>query len=201
MALPIDLLAYLPFAFAVIGTPGPANVVLMAAGARFGMGRVLPLILGVIFGKQFVIWPLGFGLMGLAAEMPLAFAALKWASIAYMLYLAWKVAALRIRPGVVEGAPPGFIAGLIVHPMNPKAWAMVTASFATFVDPAATTFAATFAVAAAILFVQFIMQPLYAIAGDRMARAVAGTPAERWIMWALAAATVLSVLYVVLKGG
>lgn len=201
MALPVDLFAYLPFAFAVIGTPGPANVVLMAAGARFGARQVMPLILGVIFGKQFIIWPLGFGLMGLAAEVPLVFAALKWASIAYMLYLAWKIAFLRIKPGVTAVSPPGFLAGLIVHPMNPKAWAMVTASFATFVDPSATTFMATLTVALTLLFVQFVMQPLYAIAGDRMAKAVSGTPAERWIMWGLAAATILSVLYVVVKGG
>jgi threonine/homoserine/homoserine lactone efflux protein len=200
MALPLDLIAYFPFALAVIGTPGPANVVLMAAGARFGVQRVIPLILGVILGKQFIIWPLGFGLMGLAAEVPALFAALKWASIAYMLYLAWKIAGLRIRSGRVEAAAPGFFAGLIVHPMNPKAWAMVTASFATFVDPAAPTGMATMAVALAILAVQFAVQPLYALAGDRMAKAVAGTPAERWIMWGLAAATVLSVLYVVLKG-
>ncbi len=201
MALPVDLFAYLPFAFAVIGTPGPANVVLMAAGARFGVRRTVPLILGVIFGKQFIIWPLGFGLMGLAAEAPGVFATLKWASIAYMLYLAWKIAFLRIRPGQEGAAVPGFLSGLVVHPMNPKAWAMVTASFATFVDPASSSFAATLTVALAVIGVQFVMQPLYAIAGDRMARAVAGTLAERWIMGALAAATVLSVLYVVLKGG
>ena len=115
---------YIPFAVAVIGTPGPANLVLMAAGARFGFRKTIPLIGGVIAGKQFIIWPLGFGLMSLAAAAPMVFAAFKWASIAYMLWLAWKVAGLRIRPGEAAEAP-GFVSGLIVHPMNPKAWAMV----------------------------------------------------------------------------
>ncbi|MGB0854360.1 MAG: LysE family translocator [Pikeienuella sp.] len=199
MTLPIELLVYIPFAAAVIGTPGPANLVLMAAGARFGFRRTLPLIGGVILGKQFIIWPLGFGLMSLAAAAPLVFAAFKWASIAYMLWLAWKVAGLRIRPGEAAAAP-GFASGLIVHPMNPKAWAMITASFTTYVDTAASSLSATLAVALTVLAVQCVLQPFYALAGDRMARAVAGGPAEPWIMRGLALATVLSVIYVVVKG-
>lgn len=199
MTLPIELIVYIPFAAAVIGTPGPANLVLMAAGARFGFRRTLPLIGGVILGKQFIIWPLGFGLMSLAAAAPLVFAAFKWASIAYMLWLAWKVAGLRIRPGEAAEAP-GFASGLIVHPMNPKAWAMTTASFGTFVAPGAGAFEATLSVALAVLAVQCCLQPFYALAGDRMARAVAGGPAEPWIMRGLALATVLSVIYVVVKG-
>jgi threonine/homoserine/homoserine lactone efflux protein len=199
MTLPIELLVYIPFAVAVIGTPGPANLVLMAAGARFGFRRTLPLIAGVILGKQFIIWPLGFGLLSLAAAAPLVFAAFKWASIGYMLWLAWKVAGLRIRPGEAAEAP-GLASGLIVHPMNPKAWAMITASFTTYVDMEASSFSATLAVALTLLAVQCVLQPFYALAGDRMARAVAGRTAEPWIMRGLALATVLSVIYVVLKG-
>lgn len=199
MTLPIELLVYIPFAAAVIGTPGPANLVLMAAGARFGFRRTAPLIAGVILGKQFIIWPLGFGLMSLAAAAPLVFATFKWASVLYMLWLAWKVAGLRIRPGEAAEAP-GFASGLIVHPMNPKAWAMTTTSFGVFVLPDAGAFGATLSIALAILVVQCCLQPFYALAGDRMARAVAGGPAEPWIMRGLALATVLSVIYVVLKG-
>ena len=198
--MPIELFAFIAFAAAMVGTPGPANVVLMAAGAGFGVRRVLPLIAGVILGKQFIIWPLGFGLLSLASEAPLVFAALKWASIAYILWLAWRIAGLRIARGEAAAEPPGFFAGLIVHPMNPKAWAMVTGAFANFVEPGADTFSATLGVALGLLAVQSVFQPLYAIAGDRMAAAVAGKPAERWIMWGLAAATVLSVVYAVSKG-
>lgn len=196
--MPLDLIAFLTFAAAMIGTPGPANVVLMAAGARFGFRAVLPLMAGVILGKQFIIWPLGFGLLSLAEAAPTVFAAFKWASVAYLLWLVWKITALRLSPGEAAEAP-GFAAGLIVHPLNPKAWAMVTASFTSFVDPGAGAFTATVWVAAGLLAVQMVLQPLYALAGDRMARAVAGTPAEAWIMRALAAAALLSVLYVVLK--
>ncbi|HAR51639.1 MAG TPA: lysine transporter LysE, partial [Roseovarius nubinhibens] len=41
----------------------------------------------------------------------------------------------------------------------------------------------------------------WALAGDRVARLVAGTRAETYLMWTLAALTVLSVLYVLLGGG
>ena len=199
--MPLDLAAFLPFAFAVIGTPGPANVVLMTAGAAFGARRVLPFMFGVIFGKQFIIWPIGFGLMSLAATSPLLFAALKWASVAYLMWLAWKVAGMRLARGEAAGPPPGFLPGLIVHPLNPKAWALITGAFASFVSPGAGAFEATLWVAVAVIGVQFVCQPLYTFAGDRIAKAFAGTKAERWIMWGLAAASVLSVLYVVIKGG
>lgn len=198
--MPLDLIAFIPFAAAMIGTPGPANIVLMAAGARFGARRTLPLMCGVILGKQFIIWPLGFGLIGLAASVPLAFAVLKYASVAYLIWLAWRVARLRINRDGADAPPPGFFAGLIVHPMNPKAWAMTTTVLTNYVDPTAGAFAVTAVVALGLLAVQCVLQPFYMLAGDRMARAVAGGAAEPWIMRGLAAAMVLSIIYVLVKG-
>ena len=74
--------------------------------------------------------PIGFGLMGLSEAVPEVFATLKWISAAYICWLAWKVANLRLSPGSGESEqPPGFAAGLLVHPLNPKAWAMIVAGF------------------------------------------------------------------------
>ena len=62
----IETLGFLVFAASQVGTPGPANMTLMAAGARFGLRRSLPFVGGVALGKQLIIWPIGFGLMLLA---------------------------------------------------------------------------------------------------------------------------------------
>lgn len=198
--MPLDLIAFIPFAVVMTGTPGPANVVVMAAGAAFGLRRVLPLLAGVILGKQFIIWPLGLGLLEIAAAAPMVFAALKWASVGYLLWLAWRVAGLRVARGAAAGEPPGFFAGLIVHPLNPKAWAMVTAAYAGFVDPAAGAVAGAAAVALGFLAVQMLTQTLYAVAGDRLVAAIAGRPAERWVMRGLAFCVVASVSYVLAEG-
>ncbi|MEO1732507.1 MAG: LysE family translocator [Pseudomonadota bacterium] len=188
------------FAASQVGTPGPANMALMATGARFGFYAALPFVLGVALGKQLVIWPVGFGLMQLAEQAPAVFVALKWASAAYIIWLAWKVANLRLGTGGAQKAP-GFWAGLIVHPLNPKAWAMIVAGFTNFVSPDTSAWQATATIAAILLMCQLILHPVWTYAGDRIAATVAGRPSEKYLMWALAGLTVASVLFVLFGGG
>jgi len=189
------------FAASQVGTPGPANMALMATGARFGFRAALPFVLGVALGKQLIIWPIGFGLMGVAEAYPAVFTALKWLSAAYILWLAWKVANLRLNTGASAATAPGFLAGLIVHPLNPKAWAMIIAAFTGFVAAGTPTFQATATIAATLLICQLILHPIWTLAGDRIASVVAGRPSEQYLMWTLAGLTAASVLYVLIGGG
>lgn len=197
----VATVTFLAFAASQVGTPGPANMALLATGARYGLRASLRFVAGVAVGKQLIIWPIGFGLMGLATQVPLLFTALKFISAAYIIWLAWKVANLKLTPGRTAGAAPGFVAGLIVHPLNPKAWAMITAGFTNFVEPGTPTLQATAIIAACLFACQVVLHPLWCWGGDRLAATVAGKPAERWLMWALAALTVLSVLFVLVQGG
>ena len=189
------------FAASQVGTPGPANMALMATGARYGFRSALPFVGGVVMGKQLIIWPIGFGLMAVIGQMPWLFEVLKWASITYIFWLAWKVANLRLAAGEAANTVPGFRAGLAVHPLNPKAWAMIVAGFTGFVEPGTSALAATFGIAAILMICQIALHPIWTLGGDRIARVVAGTPYEQYLMWTLAALTVLSVLYVLLGGG
>lgn len=188
------------FAASQVGTPGPANMALMATGARFGLRRALPFVAGVALGKQLIIWPIGFGLLGLAATLPWVFTVLRILSAVYIVYLAWRVANLRLSRGQDGGRAPGFAAGLIVHPLNPKAWAMITAGFTNFVAPGTATLEATAWIAGILLACQLLLHPLWCWGGDRLAATVAGTAVERYLMWVLAGLTVASVLLVLLQG-
>lgn len=196
----VAILPFMTFAASQVGTPGPANMVLLAAGARFGLRRALPFVAGVALGKQLIIWPLGLGLMALEDDYPLVFAALKWISVAYILWLAYRVAGMRLSVGAGSDQPPGFLAGLIVHPLNPKAWGMITAGFTTFVDPGTPPLIATAFIATSLLALQLVLHPMWTYAGQRIATTVAGRPAERVLMWTLAGLTVTSVFYVLLIG-
>ena len=189
------------FAASQIGTPGPANMALMATGARYGLKRAMPFVLGVALGKQLIIWPLGFGLAEVALASPTVFGLLKWAAAAYICWLAWKIAGLRLSPSAAEGAPPGFVAGLIVHPLNPKAWAMIIGAFTNFVDPSAGAFQATLLVAVVLFGCQLVLHPIWTFAGEQIAKFLAGTPFEAYVMRTLAALTVLSVALVLFAGG
>ena len=197
----IALTSLTVFAASQVGTPGPANMALMATGARFGFRAALPFVLGVALGKQLIIWPIGFGLMGLADSYPGVFTALKWASAAYILWLAWRVANLRLGDRAGATQAPGFLAGLIVHPLNPKAWAMIVAAFTGFIGADIPTFQATFTVAAVLLSCQLILHPIWTLVGDKIAQTVAGRPQEQYLMWTLAGLTAASVLYVLIGGG
>lgn len=197
----VATISFLAFVGSQVGTPGPANMALLATGARFGFRAALPFVGGVILGKQLIIWPIGFGLMELAAQAPWVFETLKWVSAGYIFWLAWRVANMRLSVDRSKLRTPGFRAGLLVHPLNPKAWAMITTGFTSFVSPGTPTLQATATIAISLLAAQVILHPIWTFAGDRIARTVAGSPAERILMWALAALTVLSVLFVLFQGG
>ena len=173
---------------------------LLATGARYGLRTALPFVAGVALGKQLIIWPIGFGLMALATQYPGVFTALKWMSASYIIYLAWRVANLRLSANQAANAP-GFKEGLIIHPLNPKAWAMITTGFTAFTDPGTPSFQATLTIAAILLGIQIILHPLWTYAGERIAKTVAGTVLEKYLMWTLAALTVASVLFVLFQGG
>lgn len=196
----VEILGFLIFPTAMVGTPGPANMILLSVGAHFGLRRALPFVAGVLLGKQLIIWPIGFGLMEIAGRAPVAFEILKWASVAYIFLLAWRIARSRIRTNE-QTKVPSFIAGLIVHPLNPKAWAMVTVGFTSFVSGGTSTLIATTTIALSLIAVQLVLHPLWTLGGQVIAVRIAGTQSEKYLMWVLAGLTVVSVLFVLMKGG
>lgn len=187
------------FAFSQIATPGPANMAMLAAGARLGFRAALPFMFGVLLGKQLIIWPIGFGLMELAERVPYVFVALKYLSATYIIWLAWRVANMRLNINQ-DPVGLGFWAGLFVHPLNPKAWMMITYGFSNYVATDAPVFLATAWVAGILFVIQAICHPIWTFFGDRIAKTIIGTPFERYLMWGLAGLTVTFVMYALLRG-
>ena len=187
-------LSFIPFAFSQVATPGPANMAMMATGARFGFRAALPFVVGVILGKQLIIWPIGYGIMEVASQVPLIFEILKFLSALYIIWLAWRVANMRLSSGESSVDAPGFWSGLLVHPLNPKAWAMILVGFTNFVESDTTTFYATLYIAASLLIIQIICHPIWTLFGDRIAKFIIGKKYERVFMWFLALVTVIFVL-------
>ena len=70
-----------------------------------------------------------------------------------------------------------------------------------FVPVGTSALGATAVIAACLFACQLVLHPLWCWGGDRLAATVAGKPAEKYLMWALAALTVLSVLFVLFQGG
>lgn len=197
----VAVAGFLAFGVSQVASPGPANMALLSTGARHGLRAALPFVAGVALGKQLIIWPMGFGLMEMANSAPQVFAALKWACVAYICWLAWRLATSRLGSGDDQAQAPGFVSGLAVHPLNPKAWAMITVGFTSFVSVGTPALQATATIAICLLAAQAVFHPLWAWGGQTVARTVAGKPAERYLMWTLAVMTVASVVYVLLLEG
>ncbi len=130
---PDMILALAVFAFVSSVTPGPNNLMLMASGANFGFRRTVPHMLGVGLGFSFMVGMVGLGIAGLFAAFPAAHQVLKWASVAYMLWLAWKIAnAAPPREGAAGGVPLTFVQAAAFQWVNPKAWAMALTAIAVY---------------------------------------------------------------------
>ena len=126
----LDLfLAFAAFALVSSVTPGPNNLMLMASGTNFGLVRSLPHMLGVSIGFVAMVLLVGLGLVGIFKAFPVAYVVLKWVSVAYLLYLAWKIAT-SAPPSAKGGAqgndakPLRFEQAALFQWVNPKAWTM-----------------------------------------------------------------------------
>ena len=128
------LAALAAFAFVSSITPGPNNLMLMSSGANFGFRRTIPHALGVGIGFTLMIILVGIGLMGLFDLFPALSRALKVVSVAYLLWLAWKIANAGA-PGDGEsprGRPMSFFQAALFQWVNPKAWSMALTAIALY---------------------------------------------------------------------
>lgn len=127
------LLALLGFAFVTSVTPGPNNMMLLASGVNFGFRRTLPHMLGISLGHALMVFLVGLGLSRVFVTFPVAMTGLKVASVAYMLWLAWKIAhASAPGPGQVQGRLLTFLQAAAFQWVNPKAWAMSLGAVANY---------------------------------------------------------------------
>ena len=144
-AMNIDiLLALLGFAFVTSVTPGPNNMMLLASGVNFGLRRTVPHMLGISLGHALMVFLVGLGLASIFKAWPPALTLLKLASVAYMLWLAWKIAhAGSPGAGRVRAEPMTFLQAAAFQWVNPKAWAMALGAVSAYVtEPSVWAYAA-----------------------------------------------------------
>ncbi len=124
----------LSFAVSTTITPGPNNVMVTASGTNFGYRRTLRHILGISLGFPVMVVAVGLGLGGLFQALPEVHIVLKFLGCAYILWMAWKIAAADGMGGT--GARPGkpftFFQAAGFQWVNPKAWVMAVGSITAY---------------------------------------------------------------------
>lgn len=129
---------------AIMGSPGPATISLVAAGSVRGVRRSFRYLFGIIVGTTLVLVAVATGITGALLAVPAVGYVLIWISAGYILWLAYHIATappLTELAGASRAVSVG--GGLVLGIANPKAWVAIAAVFAsTHLADAATSDAA-----------------------------------------------------------
>jgi threonine/homoserine/homoserine lactone efflux protein len=121
----------LTFAAAVILliiTPGPGVLSTAGVGAAYGFRPGLRYVVGLFAGTNMVLAAVITGLAAILLSVPVLRTILMAASVAYLLYLAARIAFAGSRIAFIEArSAPGIRAGILLQAINPKAYAVNTA--------------------------------------------------------------------------
>ncbi|WP_297801089.1 LysE family translocator [uncultured Brevundimonas sp.] len=127
------LIAVIGFAFAMGITPGPNNTLVASSGATYGFRASLPYNAGIGIGTasiMFIVAAFGASVV----NNPTVEAILKWVGIAYLLWLAFKIATAKPKMAGQDAntRPLSFLQGLLFQFINPKIWIMITGAVVTY---------------------------------------------------------------------
>ncbi|MEZ6930299.1 LysE family translocator [Aeromonas sp. S16(2024)] len=116
------LYAVVLFAISASVTPGPNNIMVMSAGANFGIRRSLPLLMGICVGFTLMLLLVGLGFGQLFTLFPSLHFVIKCVGTLYLLYLAWLIARSADEvTGDASARPLGFLKGALFQWVNAKA--------------------------------------------------------------------------------
>jgi len=159
------------FIILMVSTPGPANLLLMSAGAQRGFQRTLPFLSGLVMGKLALNVAMALGFITVLLDSPRLLTTLAWISAGYMAYLALR-----------QWTPPpdsartsnamGFLQGLVVHPLSPKTWMMTTLAFSQFAPGFPTEIERLVVVPLSFLVFQVVFHSFWCLAGAALGRII-----------------------------
>lgn len=125
---------------ALAAVPGPDNVFVLTQSTLHGKVSGLIITLGLASGLMVHTTAAAFGVAVIFQTSQYAFAAVKYAGAAYLLYLAWKAfTAGRTKfedDGAHEPTHSLYLRGLIMNIANPKVTIFILAFMPQFIDPA-----------------------------------------------------------------
>jgi len=139
---PSSLLLFAGALFVAAGSPGPSIAALVARVLSDGPRRTLPFVAAFWLGEAIWLGCAVWGLAAIAGTLHLLFVAIKYAGVAYLLYLAWKMWTAPADPAAAaDAALPRarsagrlFAAGLAVTLGNPKIMMFYLALLPTLID-------------------------------------------------------------------
>jgi threonine/homoserine/homoserine lactone efflux protein len=184
------LVAFVAAVTVLAVTPGPGVVYIVARTLAQGRAAGMASVAGVALGNlgNAVAASLGLAVLLLASE--LAFAVVKYAGAAYLVWLG--VQALRAPRATAALAMPAAVApwrvfreGAVVALLNPKTTLFFAAFLPQFMDPVRGATAQALFLSTLFVLIAALSDTAYVLLARAVAQRVRGRP-QRWGRWATA---------------
>lgn len=127
------MLTFLASIFFLLITPGPGVLSTAGVSAAFGAGPAYRYVTGLFIGTNLVALAVVTGLSGLMLAHPIVRPVLLYLSVAYLFYLAAKIALAGSTIAFIENQrAPGILNGIALQTINPKAYMVNSVLFTGF---------------------------------------------------------------------
>lgn len=161
--------AFVLFVIVMTGTPGAGNLTMMGIGQTTGFRSAVPFLIGTTVGMIALNTLVCFGLGGLFMASPRLALAMKVAGMTYILYLGWKLLSMTLSARAVDRRF-SFAEGVVLHPLNPKSWAMSVVGFSMLADPSVPLWREVAVFVPTFLFFQVLFHSTWGLAGSVILR-------------------------------
>lgn len=167
---------YVTAVFLISATPGPNMLHVMTQSIQYGHRRALATMAGLMSAVLLCLVASALGLGAVLKASPHLFDVLRYAGVAYLVWLGIKAWRAPVGP-VAEGAVPRdrsgralFLTGLLTGLSNPKLIIFAAALFPQFIDPSRPFGAQLAILVASFVVIESFWYGVYALGGLRLAR-------------------------------
>lgn len=171
-------LSFALLAVVVVLTPGPAVLMAVSHGSRYGLKRALMPILGNVTGLAIMTSLTAFGLSAVVQTSSSLFLAVRIAGGIYLIYLGVKLLRAKAQPMMeaVSGGIPthipsrrhGYVQGIAVALSNPKAILFIGALFPQFIDTTQPVWEQFFILGGTLMAMSFSILCVYAALSSQL---------------------------------
>ena len=126
------MLTFAAAVFFLLITPGPGVLTTAGVGSGYGWRQGLRFLAGLGVGTNLVALAVVSGLWAVVSAVDGLRVVLVLASVAFFVYLAAKIALAGAQIRFMETSKPGFVNGLLLQFINPKAYAVNNLMFSGY---------------------------------------------------------------------
>jgi threonine/homoserine/homoserine lactone efflux protein len=189
------ILTSIPFMTSMGITPGPNNVLVASSGVNFGFRATIPHIIGITIGYPLMLLLVGLGLAKIFIAIPMTHLVLKYISIAYLLYLAWRIAmSTNVGEARRTPRPMTLLQAAAFQWVNAKGWVVALGAVTTYTVVNQTLPLQILALSAIALIISVICASCWTLFGAVLRGFLHTEKRRRWFNYSMAGLLVISIL-------